>query len=78
MPRLIHLIIVIKERFTDFAKCPAVRVLDLPKSAPVAALYLELGVLAIQFEIETTQSMFLEENESDFLKIVSTGGKVPI
>ena len=45
------------------------RVLEVPKSTPVAALYLELGVLSIQFEIEKKQLMFLkhllEKNESD-------------
>ena len=45
------------------------RVLEVPKSTPVAALYLELGVLPIQFEIEKKQLMFLkhllEKNESD-------------
>ena len=41
----------------------------MPKSTPVAALYLELGVLPIQFETEKKQLMFLkhllEKNESD-------------
>ena len=51
----------------------------MPKSTPVAALYLELSVLPIQFEIQKKQSMFLKhllkKNESDpCLKIVSTDG----
>ena len=41
----------------------------MPKSTPVAALYLELGILPIQFEIEKKQLMFLkqllEKNEND-------------
>ena len=44
------------------------RVLEVPKSTPVAALHLELSVLPIQFEIEKKQLMFLkhllEKNES--------------
>ena len=49
--------------------CSLRRVLEVSKSTPVAALYLELGVLPIQFEIKKKQSMFLnhllEKNESD-------------
>ena len=56
------------------------RVLQVPKSTPVAALYLELGVLPIQFEIEKKQLMFLkhlsEKNESDpALKLYQQMGK---
>ena len=36
------------------------RVLEVPKSTPVATLYLELCVLPIQFEIEKKQLMFLK------------------
>ena len=36
------------------------RVLEVPKSTPVAALYLELGVLPIQFEIDKKELMSLE------------------
>ena len=32
----------------------------MPKSTPVTALYLELGVLSIQFEIEKKQLMFFK------------------
>ena len=45
------------------------RVLEVPKSTPVASLYLELGVLPVQGEIKKKQLMFLkhlfEKNESD-------------
>ena len=41
----------------------------MPKSTLVAALYLELGVLPLQFDIEKKQLMFLKhllkKNESD-------------
>ena len=36
------------------------RVLEAPKSTPVAAVYLEIGVLPIQFETERKQIMFLK------------------
>ena len=35
--------------------CFLIRVLEVPKSTPVAALYLELGVLPIQFDIAKEQ-----------------------
>ena len=35
-------------------------VLAVPKSTPIAALYLELGVLPIQFDIEKKQLIFLK------------------
>ena len=35
-------------------------VLEVPKSTPLAALYLELGILPIQYEIERRQLLFLK------------------
>ena len=35
------------------------RVMEVPKSTPIAALFLELGILPIQYEIEKRQLIFL-------------------
>ena len=35
------------------------RVMEVPKSTPIAALFLELGILPIQYEIEKRQLVFL-------------------
>ena len=37
------------------------RVMKVPKSTPTAALFLELGVLPIQYEIEKRQLVFLKQ-----------------
>ena len=37
------------------------RVMKVPKSTPTAALFLELGVLPIQYEIEKRQLVFLKK-----------------
>ena len=37
------------------------RVMEVPKSAPIAALFLELGILPIQYEIEKRQLVFLKK-----------------
>ena len=34
-------------------------VIEVPRGTPIAALYLELGILAIQFETEKRQLLFL-------------------
>ena len=34
--------------------------MEVPKSMPVAALYLELGILPVKYEIEIKQLLFLE------------------
>ena len=36
------------------------RVMEVPKSTPTAALFLELGILPIQYEIEKRQLVFLK------------------
>ena len=36
------------------------RVMEVPKSTPIAALFLELGILPIQYEIEKRQLVFLK------------------
>ena len=35
------------------------RVLEIPKSTPTAALFLDLGILLIQYEIEKKQLLYL-------------------
>ena len=35
-------------------------VMEVPKSMPVAALYLELGILPVKYEIEIKQLIFLK------------------
>ena len=37
------------------------RVMEIPKSTPTAALFLELGILPIQYEIEKRQLIFLKK-----------------
>ena len=37
------------------------RVMEVPKSTPTAALFLELGILPIQYEIEKRQLVFLKK-----------------
>ena len=37
------------------------RVMEVPKSTPIAALFLELGILPIQYEIEKRQLVFLKK-----------------
>ena len=37
------------------------RVMEIPKSTPTAALFLELGILPIQYEIEKRQLVFLKK-----------------
>ena len=36
-------------------------IMELPKGAPIAALYLELGILPIKYEIEIRQILYLKE-----------------
>ena len=36
-------------------------IMELPKGAPIAALYLELGILPIKYEIEMRQSLYLKK-----------------
>ena len=36
-------------------------ILEVPKSTPIAALFLELGILPIQFETEKRQLLFLKQ-----------------
>ena len=36
------------------------RVLEVPKSTPTAALFLDLGILPIQYEIEKKQLLYLK------------------
>ena len=36
------------------------RVLEIPKSTPTAALFLDLGILPIQYEIEKKQLLYLK------------------
>ena len=36
------------------------RVIEVPKSTPIAALFLELGILPVQYEIERRQVVFLK------------------
>ena len=35
--------------------------MELPKGAPIAALYLELGILPIKYEIEMRQILYLKK-----------------
>ena len=35
-------------------------VMEVPKSTPVAVLYLELGILQVKYEIEIKQLLFLK------------------
>ena len=35
--------------------------MELPKGAPIAALYLELGILPIKYEIEMRQVLYLKK-----------------
>ena len=36
-------------------------IMELPKGAPIAALYLELGILPIKYEIEMRQILYLKK-----------------
>ena len=36
-------------------------IMELPKGAPIAALYLELGILPIKYEIEMRQILYLKQ-----------------
>ena len=36
------------------------KILDVPRSTPTAALYLELGIWPIKYEIEIRQLLFLK------------------
>ena len=49
--------------------------MEVPKSTPTAALFLELGILPVQYEIEKRQLVFLkkilERQNDDPVKMVS-------
>ena len=47
------------------------KVMDVPSSTPIAALYLELGILPIQSEIERRQLLFLRRTLDKDLMILS-------
>ena len=52
--------ITIRKNFDFLFLTTLRRIFEVPKSTPVAAMYLELDVLPVQFEIEKKQLMSLK------------------